>query len=56
MARRQVKAAVLFVPFLVLLAFCMIAPVYDARYVIPIFDGVPLLACAIFTLHRAKAK
>ena len=56
MARRQVKAAVLFVPFLVLLAFCMIAPVYDARYVIPIFDGVPLLACAIFSLHRANAK
>lgn len=56
MVRRRVKAAVLFMPFLVLLAFCVIAPVYDARYVIPIFDGVPLLACAIFTLHRAKAK
>lgn len=49
MVRRRVKAAVLFVPFLVLLGFCVIAPVYDARYVIPIFDCVPLLACAILS-------
>ncbi len=50
MCRRRVKAAVLFVPFLVLLAFCIIAPAYDARYVIPIFDAVPLLACAMYCL------
>lgn len=55
MCRRRVKAAVLFVPFLVLLAFCIIAPVYDARYVIPIFDAVPLLACAMYCLSCRKS-
>ncbi len=40
---RRVKIGVLFVPFVVLLGFCIIAPVYDARYVVPIFDAIPLL-------------
>ncbi len=45
--RRRVPYLTLFVPFLVLLLFCIIAPVYDARYVVPIFDGIPLLVMAM---------
>lgn len=43
------ECGLLLVPFAVLLGFCVIAPVYDARYVVPILDGVPLLFCAVFT-------
>lgn len=32
-----------FIPVLVLCVFCYIAPVYDARYAIPVFDAAPLL-------------
>lgn len=42
-------AGVMLAPFAVLLAFCVIAPVYDARYVVPVLDAVPLLFCAVFT-------
>lgn len=53
--RNRLKSLILFVPPLVLLAFCIIAPVYDARYVIPIFDAAPLFLCAIVVLVRQKA-
>lgn len=41
-------AALMLAPFAVLLAFCVIAPVYDARYIVPVLDTVPLLFCATF--------
>lgn len=56
MLRRRVKAGVLFVPFAVLIGFCIIAPVYDARYVVPIFDGIPLLVCAVITLTKYQTQ
>lgn len=52
--RNRLKSLTLFIPPLVLLAFCVIAPVYDARYVIPIFDAAPLFLCAIVVLVRQK--
>lgn len=51
--RAMPKALVLFVPIFILFAFCTISPVYDARYVIPLFDTVPLLACALACLPQS---
>lgn len=51
--RRHVRMAVLFVPYLVLLGFCIIAPVYDARYAVPIFDAAPLLFALLVTMLPA---
>lgn len=50
--RNRMKCWTLFIPPLVLLGFCIIAPVYDARYVIPILNGAPLFFCAIVVLLR----
>lgn len=55
LARRRLKCGVLLVPALVLLAFCVISPVYDARYCVPIFDMAPLLVCA-FAAIEASAR
>lgn len=53
--RRRLRCGTLLIPALVLLAFCMISPVYDARYCVPIFDMAPLLVCA-FAAIRANAR
>lgn len=53
--RNRLKSLLLFVPALILLGFCVIAPVYDARYVIPIFDAAPLFLCAVIVLARQTA-
>lgn len=50
--RNRLRCWTLFVPPLVLLGFCIIAPVYDARYVIPILNGAPLFFCAVVVLLR----
>lgn len=50
--RNRLKGLTLFIPPLVLLGFCILAPVYDARYVIPIFDAAPLFLCGIVVLVR----
>ncbi len=44
----------LLVPQLVLIAFCIISPVYDGRYVIPIFDVAPLMYCGICLLLKRR--
>ncbi len=52
-ARRHLRkqhACVMFVPAAVLLVFCIIAPVYDARYVVPLLDAAPLLFGAVCAL------
>ncbi|WP_165252050.1 DUF6020 family protein [Adlercreutzia sp. ZJ304] len=46
LVRRRLRCGILLVPTLILLAFCVISPVYDARYCVPIFDMAPLLVCA----------
>lgn len=50
--RNRLRCATLFAPALVLLAFCIIAPVYDARYVVPILDAAPLFLCAVVILLK----
>jgi hypothetical protein len=50
--RRRLRAGLLFIPFAVLLAFCIVAPVYDARYCVPIFDCVMFLFAAIVVLVK----
>lgn len=55
LVRRRLKCGALLVPALVLLAFCAISPVYDARYCVPIFDMAPLLVCA-FAAIGASAR
>lgn len=52
--RRRVRCGALLVPALVLLGFCVIAPVFDARYCVPIFNGAPLLVCMMAVLLREK--
>lgn len=52
--RNRLKSLLLFIPPLVLLAFCVIAPVYDGRYVVPIFDAAPLFLCGIIALLQQK--
>lgn len=54
MWRRRTGGGVLLVPPLVLLAFCVIAPVFDARYCVPLFDGAPLMVCMVASLLRAQ--
>lgn len=49
--RRRMRCKTLLVPAIVMLLFCMISPVYDARYCVPIFDMAPLLVCAIAALR-----
>ncbi len=53
MWRRRLRCGVLFVPAIVLLGFCVIAPVFDARYCVPLFNGAPLLVCMVAVLLRA---
>jgi hypothetical protein len=52
--RHRLQAGVMFVPFVILLAFCVVAPVYDARYCVPIFDAVPFLAAAVIIMLKDK--
>lgn len=52
MWRRHLRCGVLFVPVLVTIGFCVIAPVYDARYCIPLLYLAPLLVCMIAVLLR----
>lgn len=44
----------LFMPSAIVLAFCVIGPIFDARYCLPLLYTVPLLAC--FTFRGAPAK
>ncbi len=53
--RNRLKSLALFVPAMVLLAFCLVAPVYDARYIVPILDVAPLFVCAIVVLVQNQA-
>lgn len=50
MRRRDLRCGVLLLPALILLAFCVIAPVNDARYCIPLLDGAPLMVCMFAAL------
>ncbi len=43
MARRRLACGIVFVPLVVVVAFCVIAPVFDARYAWPMLLAVPLL-------------
>lgn len=52
--RRRLRCGVLFVPTAVLLAFCVIAPVYDARYCVPLLYAAPLLLCMVAGLMRSR--
>lgn len=52
MWRRHLRCGVLFVPVLVTIGFCVIAPVYDARYCIPLLYLAPLLVCMVAVLLR----
>ncbi len=52
MLRRRLRCGVLFIPTLIMLAFCIIAPVNDARYCIPLFYEAPLLLCMIAAFIR----
>ncbi len=52
--RRRLRCATLFVPAVILMAFCIISPVYDARYCIPLLDGVPLMVGMIAALLRVQ--
>lgn len=54
MLRRRLRGGVLLVPPLVLLAFCVIAPVFDARYCVPLVDAAPLFVCAVAVLLREQ--
>lgn len=54
--RNRLCCWTLFVPPLVLLGFCIIAPVYDARYVVPILDAAPLFLCAVVVLLKDVRK
>ncbi len=54
--RNRLGCWTLFAPPLVLLAFCVIAPVYDARYVVPILDVAPLFLCAIAVLLQSATE
>ncbi len=56
-ARRHLRnqhTSVIFTPAVVLLAFCIVAPVYDARYVVPLLDAAPLLFGGICALLCRK--
>ncbi len=50
--RNRLRCWTLFVPALVLLGFCVIAPVYDARYAVPILDAAPLFFCGVVVLLK----
>lgn len=50
LVRRRLRCGTLLMPMLILLAFCTISPVYDARYCVPIFDMAPLMVCAFAIL------
>lgn len=50
----RLRCGALFAPSVVLLAFCVIAPVYDARYAVPILDISPLLFGCIIALLTQK--
>ncbi len=52
MLRRRLRCGVLFIPILIMLAFCVIAPVNDARYCIPMFYEAPLVLCMIASFIR----
>lgn len=54
MLRRRIKCGILFVPLIVLIAFCVIAPLDDARYVAPIFDTIPLFVAGMVILLQKK--
>lgn len=53
MWRRRLRCGVLFVPIAITVGFCVIAPVYDARYCIPLLYMAPLLVCMVATLVRS---
>ena len=50
--RHRLRCGVLFAPALILFGFCVIAPVYDARYCIPLLNAAPLMLCMVAVLLR----
>lgn len=50
--RRRLRCGLLFVPGAVVLAFCLIGPIFDARYCLPLLYTVPLLALMVAALLR----
>ena len=44
----------LFVPGAIVLAFCIIGPIFDARYCLPLLYTVPLMACFVFRGRPAE--
>lgn len=53
--RNRLRCGTLFAPALILLGFCVIAPVYDARYCIPLLNAAPLMLCMVAVLLRESA-
>lgn len=54
--RRRLGSSIMITPFWILLAFCVIAPVYDARYVVPVLDLAPLFVCSMACLSLKRTK
>lgn len=50
--RRRCDAGLLFVPLIVVVAFCVIAPVFDARYAWPMLLSAPILWCTVPLVPR----
>lgn len=47
--RRRMRCGLLFVPLTVVVGFCVLAPVFDARYAWPMLLAAPLLLCFPWT-------
>lgn len=54
--RFRPRDLLLFVPGAIVLAFCVIGPIFDARYCLPLLYTVPLLACFVFRKNAAKGR
>lgn len=54
MRRWRLRAGLLLVPGAIGLAFCLIGPVFDARYCLPLLYTAPLLLGMLCCLMRAR--
>ncbi len=52
--RRRLRCGLLFAPGALVLAFCLIGPIFDARYCLPLLYTVPLLAAALPAFARLR--
>lgn len=56
MVRLRLRAGILLVPTAIGLLFCLIGPVFDARYCLPLVCTAPLLLGALCCLARGKGQ